>query len=460
LISSLSNKSELPKTIFIGEHPYDGGLFSALLKPIRSYEGSSTYNLEEILEIIFNKILGSPDSPISKIYIPINGVYTDITEVSEFKEILKRAKESSETISLLEIKTKELDTILKGLYNGSSLVFHLADSKTEKEAQVIFDTAKKELLDLRALANTLPEKSRKNQKVIDFLNAVEKENQKIITIKNDRSKFANAQKLIKEGGILVSEILLSDAEIKYKEASTLLKQLNQFDPSVKIISKELSSKEIELNILITNQIIKDAEDYNSFITTLEQQYVFLSLNEMPLPKEILNSGVVIKDYRPAFSQFLGEGTTRFFLNNQPKENLVKSLELRDKTIINIVNLNSYIKQFDKYLYHDKSFLYPSGIIFQLTFKSKIKESLFKKTVFSFNKDEFKVFNKYWGKNPVDVFVLYNFNDDQFYFFPYGFKTLLDKSPTDAVDVLLNFSSKEKVDEFKTKGDYLFRAFNF
>jgi hypothetical protein len=468
LIDRLSNKTELPKTIDAGliyqdaQNSTSGGLFFALLEEnnICSNCANRLFYLDDILEIIFDKILGSPDSPISKIYIPINGVYTDITEVSEFKEIVKRAKEISETISLLEIKTKELDTILKGLYNGSSLVFHLADSKTEKEAQVIFDTAKKELLDLRALTNTLPEKSRKNQKVIDFLSAVEKENKKLITIKYDRSKFANAQKLIKEGGILVSEILLSDAEIKYKEASTLLKQLDQYDPSVKIVSKELSSKEIELNILITNLIIKDAEDYNSFITTLEQQNVFLSLNEMPLPKEILNSGVFIKDYRPAFDQFLGEGTTRFFLNNQPKEGLGKSLELRNKTINNIVKLNNYIKQFDKYLYPDKSFLYPSGIIFQLTFKSKIKKSLLEKTVFSFNKDEFKVFNKYWKKNPVDIFAFYNFNDDQFYFFPYGFKTLLDKSPTDAVDVLLNFSSKEKVDEFKTKGDYLFRAFNF
>jgi len=102
------------------------------------------------------------------------------------------------------------------------------------------------------------------------------------------------------------------------------------------------------------------------------------------------------DYRTAFEDFAGDGSTRFFLKNRPKEVAAESLQLRDKILDNIIRLSNYLKTFDKDFYHYKSMLYPTGVAFLLRFSSKIKDD-----AFGFSKDEFKVFNN------INKFVEYN-----------------------------------------------------
>jgi len=217
---------------------------------------------------------------------------------------------------------------------------------------------------------------------------------------------------------------------------------------------------------MAKQIEGDLTDYKYFLATLNSIATNLSLELMPQPYSFSKTtGVssrssgyyeaVSLDYRTAFEDFAGDGSTRFFLKNRPKEVAAESLQLRDKTLDNIIRLSNYLKTFDKDFYHYKSMLYPTGVAFLLRFSSKIKDD-----AFGFSKDEFKVFNKYWKERPAGIFAYYNFNDDQFYFFPYGLTSMVTGQDAEFKDVLSRLTTEEAIDQFRSSEEWLFRVFTF
>lgn len=447
----------LPADVYVS----NDNIFCALVTTSMIYEGSRKLYLDELLDVILTKMLPHPDSPISNIYLAQGDVYTPIADISQFKEIILEAKEMNRVLSLLKAKTEALKVVFTNNSIKEQAGFNYAN------------TINTELLDLIMQAEALPKKldaqnnEIKNKKVENFLTVAQSVNEKFTTVINDRIKYAQAQTLIQEADALKGSELFYRAKEKYNLASQLLKTilesslLNHGD-----LQKTLEGKQKGLFNLMAKQIEGDLTDYKYFMATLNSKVINLSLDLMPQPYnfskttgESSRSGRgyygASMDYRPAFADFNGDGSTRFFLNNRPKELAAESLALRDKTLDNIIRLNNYLKRFDKDFYNYKSMMYPTGVAFLLRFSSKVTDD-----AFGFSKKEFKEFNKYWKKRPAGIFAYYNFNDDQFYFFPYGLTSTITGQDAELKDVLNRLTTEEAIDQFQSSGEYLFRAFNF
>lgn len=437
-------------------------VFCALVTTSMIYEGQRELYLDELLDVILTKMLPHPDSPISNIYLAQGDVYTPIPDIDQFKEIILESEEMNRVLSLLKAKTNALEAVFAD------------DSIKEQEGFNYADNINSELLDLIIEAEALPKKvdaqnnEIKNKKVENFLTAAQRVNEKFTSVKNDRIKYANAQTLIQEADNLIDNELFYRAKDKYEQASQLLKAiLNSNLLNHEDLQKTLEGKQKGLFNLMAKQIEGDLTDYKYFLATLNSIDINLSLDLMPQPYSFSKTtGVSSKstrgyyeavslDYRTAFEDFAGDGSTRFFLKNRPKEEAAESLQLRDKILDNIIRLNNYLKTFDKDFYHYKSMLYPTGVAFLLRFSSKIKDD-----AFGFSKDEFKVFNKYWKERPAGIFAYYNFNDDQFYFFPYGLTSMVTGQDAEFKDVLSRLTTEEAIDQFRSSEEWLFRVFTF
>ena len=447
----------LPADVFVS---YEN-VFCALVTASMIYEGGRSLYFDELLDVILTEMLPHPDSPISNIYLAHGDVYTPIADISQFKEIILEAKEVNRVLTLLKAKTDALLVVFTNNSFKEQLGFNYADNINT------------ELLDLIIIAEALPKKfdvkgvkEIKNQKVENFLAVAQKVSEKFAKVKNDHIKYDKALILIKQADVLKDDELFYPAREKYQEASQLLNTILESSLlNHSVLQKTLKGKQNSLFNKMANQIENDLTDYKYFKTTLNSKIVNLSQDLMPKPygfngttgrsSSAYRQYTTFLDFRSAFAVYKGEGTMRFFLDNRPKEVGAESLSLRDKTLDNIVRLNNYLKKFDKDFYHYKSMMYPTGVAFLLNFKSKIREN-----AFGFTKKEFKVFNKYWKRRTVVIFAYYNFNDDQFYFFPYGLTSASTGLDTEFKEILTRFSSRESIDQFQVYGEYPFRTFNF
>ena len=444
---------------------YTGGgyVMDEMLPSIHSrHEGSNELYVDEVLELVVSKFLVHPESPISKIYIADDNSFFEIRENKQIQDILKKIEKSAQVIEEVREKTNELENVLGPIDEVRPLdkTAFIAAGNINDELVKVFNQGLKDL----------DKDELKNIKVAMTFSAARSQNEKFNKIEEDNKRLTQADSLIKKGDSLRKENLYYDANDAFESARLLIKQVNQSNTlsASPIAYNDLGLKVKSLFESLGERLKKEEEDYRKFILEIEQNNIPLEMKLMPSPKKInLNKyqagyaqyrdgNLYAKDYRTGFGKSFGYGISRYFLDNKPNETDKQSKELRDSTLNNVIRLNAYLNDFSPYFNRKQNLLCPSGIIYELTYASKLKAPQFGLT-----KDKWKVLRKHWDNSTSTFFVYHSFNNNKTYFFPYGytkptilwandvaFYTTIAQSWNNYSDLLKYFASKEGISNLR------------